>query len=195
MTLSRKRVYAKTYSVRNLAGSAKKIIVEHPFIPGAVLSAPSKYDEKTDSVYRFGISVAAKGEASLEVTESVPVRETVSLSLLTPDSLAYYSTSGEIPAKVKTRSRRPRNSLRAEASAKRKLAGIENRRRQPWKIRTGSGRISRPRAATAPGEGLFRKLAETDTVIEKTRRRYRGRPKSRGATRARYDSYVAGLSL
>jgi hypothetical protein len=196
MTLSRKRVYSKTYSIRNLASEAKKIIVEHSFVPGATLVAPAKYDEKTDSVYRLGIALAAKADATLEVKESVPVRETVALTRLTPDSLAYYSASGEIPGKVKTALAKAADFLRAESAAKTKLAAVEGRKdsavENQDRIRQN---LEAAGSDSAQGKEYLHKLAEADTVIEKLDVDIEAAQKAVSDARAQYEAYIAGLSL
>ncbi|MDR1318054.1 MAG: DUF4139 domain-containing protein, partial [Treponema sp.] len=52
MTISRKQVYIKTYTLKNASGEAKRVLVEHPVTAGTELAEPASPAEKTASAYR-----------------------------------------------------------------------------------------------------------------------------------------------
>jgi hypothetical protein len=79
----------KTYTIRNVDGKAKTLIVEHPERYGYKLLSQAPV-ETTSNAYRFEVKLAST------VTETFPVREerlfdqTISVSNMTPDVIATW---------------------------------------------------------------------------------------------------------
>lgn len=101
MTISRRQVYTKTYTVKNAAGEAKQALIEHPFMPGAELAEPASPNEKTPSAYRFVRPLPAGGEPVCTVREERPMAERITLVQQRPEILLNYASNQEIPPNVR----------------------------------------------------------------------------------------------
>jgi hypothetical protein len=101
MTISRKTVYERTYTVRNASSDSKRLIVEHPITRNTTLAAPASFAEKTDTLYRFSLNLPAAATTTLTVKEESPLSETVTLASISFDTMLRYTTNQEIPANVK----------------------------------------------------------------------------------------------
>jgi hypothetical protein len=101
MTITRNVRYTKNYTFKNMSGTARKLIVEHPVTQGTTLAEPQAFSERTDSVYRFVLELPAQGELAFAVAEETPVQERITLSQLRLDTLLTYMSSGDIPDNMK----------------------------------------------------------------------------------------------
>jgi hypothetical protein len=113
MTVNRSQDFVKTYVFRNAGAESKRLVVEHPITAGARLVSPT-YSERTDTLYRFTITLRPGEELSYEVKEERPAYERITLGRLRPETLLSYSTNGEIPAPARERLQRAvalRNAL------------------------------------------------------------------------------------
>ncbi len=154
MTFSRRVTWTKTYSFRNAATTARKIVIEHPIMQGAELAEPASFDEKTARIYRFSLDLPAGAEAKFLVKEQVPGQERVVLSSLGIDSFLSYSNSSEIPAAVKVKlaaaieMRRKiddaKKILADQQARKSELAADQDRTARTWRPWEGTARRANP---------------------------------------------------
>ncbi|MDR3145735.1 MAG: DUF4139 domain-containing protein, partial [Treponema sp.] len=167
MTISRKLRYEKTYSFRNASGEAKRLILEHPISPGAALTEPASFAERTDRVYRFVQTLPADRELTLRVREERPVEERIVLSRLGPEAFAAYASNEEIPPPV-------RNALQRAAELKGKAddAGEAEEALEARRARlvADQDRIRRNLEAAGnqspQGQEYLRRLAALDAEID-----------------------------
>jgi hypothetical protein len=98
VTIKQRKIYKQTYTVRNAATAAKKLIIQHRITHGAVLVEPADYTEKTFDFYRFKIDLPANAEISFTVTEEEPLTEILTLAKMSDDVMLTYAANGELPA-------------------------------------------------------------------------------------------------
>jgi hypothetical protein len=79
----------RTYTVRNVDGKAKTLIIEHPLRASYTL-LNQKPKEKTASAYRFEIPLAAGAAQDFPVSEERIYDQTYAVANLTPDVLLSY---------------------------------------------------------------------------------------------------------
>jgi hypothetical protein len=97
LTSEREERSQRVYRVRNEDTSARTVVIEHPLRPGWTLADSPKPEEVTATVARFRIPVAAKGEASLTVTEGNRSETTVGLATLVGSSFFEVYVESGIP--------------------------------------------------------------------------------------------------
>jgi hypothetical protein len=100
MQIHSKNIYSHEYLFKNNANDVKNLILEYPFIANAKLTEPSKYSEKTGSLYRFDISLSANKELKFVVKEEYPVSSHIIIADRSYSELSAY-TKGEFPKAVK----------------------------------------------------------------------------------------------
>jgi hypothetical protein len=196
MTLSRKNVNEKTYTIRNAGSSAKKLIIEHPITRGAILTAPSSFDEQTASLYRFTRNIAAGAALDFSVSEETPVFETVTLSQLNDAAFAAFSTNSEIPANVRAAFAKALTLKRAADDAAKTQSDAEARRvrlvADEERIRNNLEAVG---AESAEGQEYLRRLAAQDAAIDAQNDTIDDARRAVSETEAAYEDYIGSLEL
>ncbi len=103
-----------TYTVRNIAASEKKLIIEHPLNPNAKIIGQQPA-ETTTTARRFELTLRPKADEKLTVVEEEILSSTEAVSDATPDTLITYQRS-------KSLSDAARQGLEQIAAAKSSLA-------------------------------------------------------------------------
>lgn len=76
---ARKETTEVVYTFRNKSDKLRQVLVEHPYNAEFKLIAPAKFDERTASLYRFSVAVAAGKTETLTVKTERPLSETYAL--------------------------------------------------------------------------------------------------------------------
>ena len=76
---ARKETTEVVYTFRNKSDKPRQVLVEHPYNADFKLIAPAKFDERTSSLYRFMVAVAAGKTETLTVKTERPLSETYAL--------------------------------------------------------------------------------------------------------------------
>jgi len=195
MTITRKQTRTNTYSFKNASARSRTVVTEHPMTQGATLVLPGSYREKTDSLYRFNSSVPAGGESRLEVKEQYPVQETVVLSQLRLDSFLYYTSSREVPQKVKAALEKAMEFKRKADDAKTVQTGLETKRSE--KIAEQDRIRKNLQAAgsdTQQGKDYLKKLTQADNEIDSLAGQIDGARKAVLDAQKAYDNYLSTLT-
>ncbi len=196
MTFARRVTFAKSYTFKNGTSGAKKIVVEHPITSGAELFEPKASDEKTESLYRFSLALPAAGEATLVVKERSPRSERVVLSGLRPEDFLAYSSSQEIPAKVRDALKKAVDLRKKLADAERGLADLQARKdsltADQGRYRDNLDTVGRD---SSQGQQYLKRLMDSETAIDQTASKIDDAQKGVKDARSAYESYIAGLSL
>jgi hypothetical protein len=196
MTISRKTIYTKIYSFRNAGASAKKMVLEHPFLQNASLQEPAKSDEKTDSLYRFNFDLPVNAEKNFTVKEQSPVQETIRLSQLGPEAFLFYGSSGEIPANIKTALVKAAELRKAIESAKAKLGDLETQKNdtiaEQERIRLN---LEAAGSDSVQGKEYLKKLSSSDSEIESLSGAIIVARKVVLDAQTAYDTYLSGLTI
>lgn len=196
LTITRRNTYSKTYTFKNAAARSRKIVIEHPIMRNAQLASPTKFEEKTDSVYRFSLNVPAGGEAKYEIKEQSPAQETVVLSQLKIETMVYYSSSRDMSAKVKSALEKAIEFKRKSDSAKAALAALITKKdekiAEEGRIRANLDSVG---TDTQQGKDYLKKLSAADTEIDSLSDQIQTARKTVQDTQSAYESYVTGLTL
>jgi hypothetical protein len=196
MTISRRLVYERTYTVKNAAAEAKRLVVEHPITGGAALSDPKTFLEQTASVYRFVQNLPASGETALTVREESPLSERVVLAQLRPESLVSYASNQEIPQTV-------RDALTGAVELQRKAEAarqvLAERQNQKTRLEAEQDRVRQNLAAagneTDLGRNYLKRMTALDSDIDHINSEIDAAEKLVQSSREDLDNYIAGLRL
>lgn len=196
LVFSRRTTYARTYEARNSAAMARKLLIEHPITSGAELVAPAAFDERTDAFYRFLLSVPAGGQAKLEVKERSPSQERITLSGVSMDSLLYYSSSSEIPAKVRDALAKAVALRKKADDAKKLVADLGSRRTE---LAGDQARIRQNLDAVgkdgAQGQQYLKRLMDSEAELDSLAAKIAEARKASQDAQAAYDAYIGNLTL
>ena len=109
----------KTYTVRNEDTSPRTLIIEHPLRPGwSLASNAPKADETSAAYYRFRLAVEPKSTATLAISESQPVQQSVEINNINPDQITFYLQQRSITPEIE-------QALRKIIAQKDRVAGFE----------------------------------------------------------------------
>jgi hypothetical protein len=196
MTITRKQVQERVYTLRNASGEVKKLVLEHPITPGASLTEPAAFDERTARLYRFSRELPANGEFSLTVREETPVAQRITLAQLSPETFLTAAANREIPAGVRAALERAVALKREADAAQAALTELEAERtrlnaeqnRIRWNLEAAGNQ-------SPQGQDYLRQLSALDTEIEGLNRNtVEARQKVRAA-QAAYEAYLGALDL
>ncbi len=196
LTIRRTLTNRRDYTLKNASARERKLLVEHPITQGATLAAPSKFEEKTDAVYRFAAKLPGAGEITLSVREQTPVSETILLAQQGLDALVYYSTSGEIPGKVRSAIEKAVGFRRAVDARQIELARLDERRKDRM---AEQDRIRKNLEAagneTQQGKEYLRKMGALDAEIENLVGQIDGARKALADAKDELSRYLSGLTV
>ncbi|GHV73711.1 hypothetical protein AGMMS49940_10130 [Spirochaetia bacterium] len=203
--ISRKITYEKSYTFNNAAGEQKRLILEHPITAGTELAAPAtdgilSLYERTDSVYRFSMTLPAAGAAAVPFTVTVreesPRTERITLAQSRPETFAAYASNQELPAAVRTALLRAVELKKAADAAGAAQAEIEEQRN--YRI-SEQERIRRNLEAagnqTPQGQEYLKRLVSMDGEIDELSVKVDAVRKDAQAAQKAYGEYLEGLSL
>jgi len=167
MTITRSLEFLKTYTFKNNAAQDKRLLIEHPKNPGSTLASP-KADEETPALYRFTVTLPARGELTVPVRESTPVMERVTLTQLRPSAILSFASSQELPANVKEALQQAVTLQSAVNSAQ---AAVTEAERQRQGFVSEQDRIRKNLEAagstTQQGQEYLKRLLSLDDSIDK----------------------------
>jgi outer membrane murein-binding lipoprotein Lpp len=196
MTITRRQVYERVYTIRNASDEQKKLILEHPIMSGAELVEPLAAEDRTASLYRFTRYLAPKETHSFTVREEYPISETITLANLRADTFLSYSTNQEIPANVRealARAIELRVKTDEATTAQRDLES------QLTRLIAEQDRIRRNLEAagnTSPqGQDYLRRLAALDSDIDDLNRQISDAVREVQRARREYEDYLASIRI
>ncbi len=109
----------KTYTVRNEDTSSRTLIIEHPLRPGwSLASNAPKADETSAAYYRFRLAIEPKSTATLAISESQPVQQSVEINNINSDQITFYLQQRSITPEIE-------QALRKIIAQKDRVAGFE----------------------------------------------------------------------
>jgi hypothetical protein len=196
MTFARRITFSKSYEFKNGTAEPKKLVVEHPITQGAELFEPTTSEEKTAGVYRFELAVAAGRAAKLIVKERSPSSETVVLGSIRPEDLLAYSSSQEIPQKI-------RDALKKAVDLRKKLEdakrGLEDQKARKDSLAADQDRYRRNLDSvgrdSSQGQQYVKRLMEAEAAIDQTSTAITNAQKAVQEAQAAYEGYLADLSI
>jgi chromosome segregation ATPase len=196
MTVNRRQIYERTYTVKNAAPEAKRLIIEHPITGGATLTEPKSYLEKTNSLYRFALNLPANGEVTFKAVEESPIAERVVLGQLRPENLVSYSTNQEIPANVRAALARAVELRQKCEAAKQAQTELEGRRTRlnadQDRVRQNLNAVG---ASSDLGKDYMKRMTSLDKDIDSLNSEIEKASALVRSTQKDLDDYIAGLKL
>jgi hypothetical protein len=196
MSITRRIIYEKTYTFNNASGERKRLILEHPITGGTELTMPAEFDERTDSVYRFSMTLPAERELTITVREESPREERITLAKLHPETFAAYASTQEIPANVRTALLRAIELKKAAEDTKAAQAKIEEQRN--YRI-SEQDRIRRNLEAagsqTPQGQEYLKRLVAMDGEIDALSAMVDTARKDAQDAQKSYEEYLGELDL
>ncbi|MDR2371505.1 MAG: DUF4139 domain-containing protein [Treponema sp.] len=203
MTISRRQIYDRKYTIKNNSAETRDILIEHPQTAGAELSAQgtgaealNNPEEKTPDAYRFLRSLDPGSEKIFTVREEVPVSERITLGGLRIESFLSYASNQEIPANVR-RMLQEAAALKQKAdAAKEDEAGITNRRdrlvSEQARIRAN---LQAAGSGTPQGQEYLKRLSAADSDIDGLTRRLEEAEKASRTAQEAFESYITSITL
>ncbi|MDR1400316.1 MAG: DUF4139 domain-containing protein [Treponema sp.] len=195
MTINRSQDFVKTYTFKNASTESKRLVIEHPITSGARLVSPT-YTERTDTVYRFTLTLTPGQELSYEVKEERPAYERITLGRLQPESLLSYSTNGEIPAEARTSLQRAVELRQALDNANTSLVALRTERERVVTEQQRVREILSVVGNTGPqGEEYLRRLVSYENVLDSLSEQIKNAEQTQRTAQTRYNTYLANLTL
>jgi hypothetical protein len=196
MSLFRRITYEKTYTFNNAAKEQKRLILEHPITAGTELVMPAAFNERTDSVYRFSMTLPAAEPLTLTVREESPREERIILARIRPETFAAYASNQELPANVRAALLRAVELKKAADAAAAARTEIEEQRN--YRI-SDQDRIRRNLETagnqTPQGQEYLKRLAAMDGEIDDLSVKADTARKEARAAQTAYEEYLEGLIL
>jgi len=90
------------YTAKSVAATEKTLLVEHPYQPDWKLLEPEKFDERTQTLYRFRVALGPKATEKLSIVEEHPVSQTVAILPASPDEVALILHADGLSDEVRT---------------------------------------------------------------------------------------------
>ena len=91
----------RVYNIKNRGTKNRTVLVEHPFQSDWTLAAPKEPTERTRDAYRFTVAVPSGKTGTLSVVETRMLNQSVALSSLGGDQVAFYVKSQVVSQAVK----------------------------------------------------------------------------------------------
>jgi hypothetical protein len=196
MTISRKLIYERTYTFTNNSREQKRLILEHPETRNATLVEPASFYERTDSLYRFALTLPAGGELSVSVKEESPLLERITLAQLGFDSLLSYTSNEELPPSVRAALRQGVDLRQKITAAQTTLDTLEGRR---TRLIAEQDRIRRNLEAagnqSTQGQEYLRRMAAMDAEIDGFNGSITEAETTLRETQKAFDDFLGSLDL
>ena len=153
-----KQQMERDYNVKNRGTKDRKVLIEHPYLPDWTLASPKEPAERTRDAYRFALPVSAGREARLSVVQTRTVDQSVSLSTLSTDQVAFYVRSPVVSPAVKA-------ALQKVAALMRKISDTASQRARRearvGEIAQDQGRIRANMDRLAQTSELYKRYVKT----------------------------------
>jgi hypothetical protein len=196
MIFSRRVTHARTYNFRNASSSSRQMLVEHRITGGAELVEPARYEEKTDSIYRFMLALPAGGQSRLTVKERLPAQERVVLASLGTEPLLSWASSTELPARFREALRTAIELRKKAEDARRLLSELQSRRtelgNEQARIRQNLAAVGRD---STQGQQYLKRLMDSEAELDTLATRAENARVALQAAQSAYEDYLGNLSL
>jgi len=196
LTITHKRYFTQTYSLKNKADEERVVIIEHPFNPERTLIEPKEPTEKTPELYRFEVTVPAGATRAFDVREEQTEMEMMDLLPADLGTLQMYASSDEIPRKTREALAEAVRRRQALAQAEREVTDLTKQiadlRRDQAETRSNMGAVTRNSQAY---ERFEKKLLEIETRIEALQKELDAKRDAVKKLRQELDDYLAGLNV
>jgi hypothetical protein len=191
-------VEIKTYTIRNVDRKSKTLIIEHPARSGYNLLDP-KPAEKTASAYRFEVPLGAGATVTFPVNEERVYDNTQSISSLTPDVLAVYSSNKSLTDAARRQLDQMVNLKNqiAAAEAERKSAdqGVEIIVRNEDRIRQNIASLNNVSGQQQQVQNYAKELADQESQVAKLRDQSAAAQRKRDQLQSEMNAAIAKVEF
>ena len=196
MVFSKRITHTRTYTFRNASESSRNLLVEHYITSGAELVEPARYEEKTDSKYRFPLALSAGGQTRLVVKERLPAQERIILSSLSSDSFFSWASSTELPLHFRE-ALKTAIELKAKADdTRRLLTELQARRTETGneqaRLRQNLAAVGRD---STQGQQYLKRLMDSESELDRLALSIEEARLAAQQAQGVYESYLGNLSL
>jgi hypothetical protein len=196
MVITRKLGFEKTYVFNNASGERKRLILEHPITPGTSLVLPAEFDERTDSLYRFSMTLPVEQAFMVTVREENTLAERIGLFQLRAESFTAYASNQEIPGPIREALQRAIELKKSADAAKAARKDAEDQRAY---LVSEQDRIRRNLEAagnqTPQGQEYLKRLVSMDDEIDTLSLGVEEARKKAQAAQKEYEEYLGSISL
>jgi len=196
MTLVRKAIDRKTYTVRNRDSKPRFVLIEHPLRSGWDLVQPKTVEERTRDVYRFAVTVEPDKTGKLNVEEERQISESIRLLSLNDGAIGFYLKSRELGSKVKAALERivaMRNQIsETTAERTRREQRIAEISQEQARIRENMARLD---SSSELSVRYIKKLDEQETELDTLRREIEGLKANEAKRQTELNNYLLSLDL
>jgi hypothetical protein len=167
LQIKRLFTWTQKYQIQNKADGERQVIVEHPLHPDRILAQPSKFEEKTPTLYRFRVPVKKDSGGEFLVREERVASEELAILNGATDLLVVYSKNEKTGKKVRdalAEAIRMRQELAASQGKLESLTGqLESIKSGQDRLRKNIGTVGRD---SELGRRYLKKLSEEENQIE-----------------------------
>ncbi len=194
LTHSQRRT--RSYEIKNSDTKPRHVLVEYPIDPAWKLVEPKEVEEKTRSVYRLGVQVAAGKTATLKVTEERTVSQQVVINTLDEPNIRIFLQTKELDPRIK-------KVLQEVVRRKRRIEQLVQQRRvaegQIRAIAQDQERIRRNMSALDRTTDLYKRYVEKFTrqeaQIESLREQIQKLQQQEAQARRELDDYLLKVDI
>lgn len=197
LEISNKSISSRDYVAANLDTKEKAFIIEHPLRGEWELVETTKPAEKTDSVYRFALSVPAGATQTLTVKEQRVSFQSIAILPLNIDQMLSYMQFGEIAEPVRAAIGKAVEMRQAVAGIERSITEKSTRIQE---ITTEQERIRSNMTTSTDTKSqyyirLVTKLNDQETVIEGLQKEIATLQSNLETQRKQLEDYLAQLNI
>ncbi|MDR2481131.1 MAG: DUF4139 domain-containing protein [Spirochaetaceae bacterium] len=196
IVMERKLLWSRTYTIRNTASEAKRLVIEHPVTPNTTLTLPELYTEKTQSLYRFEMDLRGNQILTFDVAEERPLSEQITLASLSGATLLLYAENGEIPDEIRAVFRNALLYKNESVEAEKTIATLEKLRAfkiaEQERIRAN---LTAAGGGTPEGQNYLSLLTGLDKEISEITAGIEAAQTKADEARKKYADYIAELEL
>lgn len=184
------------YIIKNKKDAKKTVLIEHLYDSNWELKSPEKFEERTDSHYRFKGEVEAGATSKLEVVTERTYMTQMSLADMDTNSLAYYISNEATPDEVKPVIKKGMEMKKELDECSHRMDDLEDRKSQLFddqeQIRKNLTKV--PKTSKLHARYL-KKLEAQEDEIDKIEDELDKLREQEDARRKELEEFIAGLEL
>jgi hypothetical protein len=190
MKVDTKRIDTINYRFRNATSETKKLVLEHPISPNALLIEPVEYLEKTHDLYRFEIMLLP-GDTTFVIAETEPLSHETTLSRKSAVEFETHISSVYLPEVVRKKFKRAMELNQVVHEEKEKIKKLKSRIDQLYKEQDRIRKnIEAVGAQTQQGQKYLERLIGQDTEIDEAQSAIATTEQSAQDAEAAYQKYL-----
>lgn len=163
----------RTFTINNVDGSRKTLVIEHPKRPGYELAGTAKPSETTANNYRFEVALGARATETFAIQEERVFEQSYNVTNVTPDLLTSFIQNRSLSAAARTQLEQilaKKNEIAAnQAQQQEAAANLRTLTEDENRIRQNIQSLRQVAGQEAQVQQYARQLAEAETRIASLR--------------------------